>query len=85
MKIVYKDLDIYEQFDAAIKQAKQEGKRIKQFVIAQDEFEEFIRLGNDPDHLFAGYTTKLNPTSYSKEYLYKEIQVVTYSNKAENF
>ena len=73
MKIVYGTFNIYEQFDQAISQAKADNKRIKEFVVTRSEFEEFIELGNDPDQIFAGYTTKMNPASYEKEYLYKNI------------
>ena len=77
MKIVYGTFNIYEQFNNAIKQAKADNKRIKEFVVTRSEFEEFIELGNDPDNLFAGYTTKMNSATYEKEYLYKNIRVVT--------
>ncbi len=78
MKVTYRDPDIYEQFDQAIKQAKHDNKCIKSLVISLTEFEEFIRLGSDPDHLFAGYTMK---NGYEgNEYFYRDIPVVVENN-----
>lgn len=78
MKVTYRELDIYEQFEQARQQARSEGRRIGSFVIGLTEFEEFIRLGSDPDHLFAGYTMK---NGYEgNEYFYKDIPVVLENN-----
>ena len=80
MKVHYRELDIYEQFEKAIADAKTTGKRIDSFVITVDEFAEFIDLATDIDSLsfFAGYSVLTKPDG-SKEYFYKDIPVIVES------
>lgn len=77
MKVHYRELDIYEQFEQAIADAKSKGRKIGMFVVTVDEFAEFIDLAADIDSLsfFAGYSVLTKPDG-TKEYFYKDIPVV---------
>lgn len=81
MKVVYRQPDIYEQFELARQQAKETGQYIKQFVITVEEFEEFVSIAADIDSksLFAGYSV-LTKSDGTKEYFYKDIPVVVDKN-----
>ena len=77
MKVIYRQPDIYEQFELARSEARVTGQYIKQFVITVEEFEEFVSMAADIDSksLFAGYSV-LVKTDGTKEYFYKDIPVV---------
>ena len=77
MKVKYREPDIYEQFELARGQAREQGKHIDSFVVTVDEFAEFIDLAADIDSksLFAGYSVLTKPDG-TKEYFYKDIPVI---------
>ena len=80
MKVMYRELDIYEQFEQARSKAKEQGLRIDSFVVTVDEFAEFIDLAADIDSksFFAGYSVLTKPDG-TKEYYYKDIPVIVES------
>ena len=77
MKVIYRQPDIYEQFELAREQARSEGLRIESFEITLDEFAEFIDMAADIDSksLFAGYSVRTNPDG-TKDYFYKDIPII---------
>lgn len=82
MKVVYREPDIYEQFELARAEARKTGQIIDYFRISVEEFEEFVSMAADIDSksLFAGYTSLKRPDG-TVQYWYKNIPIMVSSVK----
>lgn len=77
MKVIYREPDIYEQFELARNEAQETGQCIDHFLITLAEFEEFVSMAADIDSrsLFAGYSA-LKLADGTTQYWYKNIPVI---------
>ena len=64
MKIKYQEPTIVDRLEAAIEQARAEGRRIERFELTEPELTEFCQLGNLAYSKGCGYTYKHLKISY---------------------